>query len=350
MYKFNDVTLERLVVHQVGNKIQEQDLVLSKYEISMHDETVEELLMTYFLSSFKSEALHHFFHETDLELNEIYNYAMKIFDHPTHNFFEQSKNIAKHLYEKSTHPNIKSGEMYLAYFTDCVVGDDMCDAIGIFKSETKDTFIKVYPKNEGFDVDYDTGINIKKLDKGCLIFDLEDDKGFKVAIVDKTNKQEEAVYWKENFLSLKPREDSYYHTHNYLNICKDFVTDVFNAEHNVDRSEQIEMLNKSVQYFDANEAFDSQSFEQEVIGGEPEIVDAFRDYKEAYAEERNLMTFDEFDISPNAVKAQKKNFKSILKLDKNFHVYIHGDRKYLEKGFDEEKDLKYYKLYYKVES
>lgn len=350
MLKLNDVTLERLVIHQIGNKIQEQDLVVSKHEISLHDQDMEELLMQYFLTPFKSDALYNFFHEEDLELNEMFQCALKVFEHPTHNFLEQSKIIAQHLYDKSTHPNIKSGDMYMVYFSDVVVGDDMTDAIGIFKSENKETFIKVYQKNASFDVDYETGINIKKLDKGCLIFDLEDDKGFKVAIVDKTNKQDEAVYWKENFLGLKPREDSHFYTSQYMGMCADFVRDVFNAEHNVDRSEQIEMLNKTQAYFDGNEVFDTQSFEEKIFSGEPEIIDAFRDYKDSYVEDRSLLLVDEFDISTDAVKSQKKHFKSLLKLDKNFVVQIMGDRERLEKGYDAEKDLNYYKLFYKVES
>ncbi len=56
-----------------------------------------------------------------------------------------------------------------------------------------------------------------------------------------------------------------------------------------------------------------------------------------------------FEISVQAVKKQARVFKSILKLDKNFHIYIHGDRNLIEQG--EEKDgRKYNKIYYKDES
>ena len=58
---------------------------------------------------------------------------------------------------------------------------------------------------------------------------------------------------------------------------------------------------------------------------------------------------DNFDISETAVKKQSKNFKSVIKLDKNFHVYVHGDTKFLEKGFNEEVNMNYYRLYFKEE-
>lgn len=44
------------------------------------------------------------------------------------------------------------------------------------------------------------------------------------------------------------------------------------------------------------------------------------------------------------------SFKSVLKLDKNFSVYIHGNRDYIEQGYDEERGKNYYKLYYENET
>ncbi len=59
---------------------------------------------------------------------------------------------------------------------------------------------------------------------------------------------------------------------------------------------------------------------------------------------------DEFDISGSAVKKMKKVFKSVIKLDKNFHIYVHGNRDYIRKGFDEESGMNYYQVFFKEES
>jgi hypothetical protein len=59
---------------------------------------------------------------------------------------------------------------------------------------------------------------------------------------------------------------------------------------------------------------------------------------------------DRFAISQQAVKGQQKIFKSVLKLDKNFHIYIHGNRNLIESGFDDEKGMRYYKVFYKDEA
>ena len=59
---------------------------------------------------------------------------------------------------------------------------------------------------------------------------------------------------------------------------------------------------------------------------------------------------DRFDISTQAVKKQNRVFKSVLKLDKNFHVYIHGDKSLIERGYDEKTGKKFYKIYYDEEN
>jgi hypothetical protein len=101
-------------------------------------------------------------------------------------------------------------------------------------------------------------------------------------------------------------------------------------------------------YFKTKEQFNIQEFASEVIH-HPEVVDTFMEYKQKFEASRNFEIQDEFDIHLSAVKKQQKSFKSILKLDKNFHVYIHGRRDLMEKGYDEMTGKKYYKIYFDEE-
>ena len=41
-------------------------------------------------------------------------------------------------------------------------------------------------------------------------------------------------------------------------------------------------------------------------------------------------------------------FKGVLKLDKNFHIYIHGNRELIEQGIDKD-GRKFYKIYFERE-
>jgi hypothetical protein len=236
----------------------------------------------------------------------------------------------------------------MAYFSNCVVDGEVTDAIGIFKSENKETFLKVYLKDQTFELGAQEGINVRKLDKGCIIFNTEKEAGYKISMVDNINKGQEAHFWKDDFLGLQPREDNYYFTQNYLSLCKDFVVDVFNDENDVPKPDQIDMLNRSIDFFDKKNDFKRDEFEQQVMR-QPEIIEAFNDYRSTFEEEKALPLNDSFDISRSAVKSEKKHFKSVLKLDKNFHVYVHGRRENLEKGFDPTKGMNYYKLFFEVE-
>jgi hypothetical protein len=339
--------LKQLVVHFVGNKTNEEDLKLSKSLLDIQDEAIEGLLLKYFLSPFKNNEFYHLQHEVDLNLNELYSYSTKIFADPDA-FFLQSVNIARHLYEHSTHPKVKGGELYMVYLQDCVVHGEVVDAIGIFKSETRETYLKVSQAGDNYEINSDNGININKLDKGCLIFNIDAEKGYRVCIVDATNKSEEAQYWKSNFLNLKPREDSFFHTQNYLQLCKGFIDEKLKDDFEISKADEIDLMNKSVNFFKEREVFDFNEFTQEIIQ-QPEVIDAFRDYKQTFQENRDVHIVDEFDISQSAVKNTSRIFKSILKLDKNFSVYIHGRREYIQKGFDEEKGMNYYQLYFKDE-
>jgi hypothetical protein len=224
------------------------------------------------------------------------------------------------------------------------------DAIGIFKSENKETYLKVYPEQGGFGMDYEeNAININKLDKGVLIFNIEKENGYKVVVIDHTNRgQDAAAYWKDEFLQLKIRNDSFNQTNNTLGIYKNFVTQKLNDEFELSKADKIDLLNKSMKYFKEKETFDMDEFADEVIGN-PEAIKSFKDFKSQYEQEFDSPIADTFEISGNAVKKQQRVYKSVLKLDKNFHIYIHGDKELIEKGFDESKSMNYYKVYFREE-
>lgn len=347
MNNFTGAILTKLAIHKVGNKSKNEGYHLSKTAISVDDDLIRDLLMRYFLSSFKSAEYYTFGHETDLELNDVFQFAALLFSDIT-TFYENSVSIAQHLYEQSAHPKIKSGEIYVTYFENCVVDNEVVDAIGIFKSESKSSFLKVFAGSDNFEVEQDEGIDINKLDKGCMIYNTEREQGFKISIVDNVGRGDEAQFWKNDFLGLKPREDSFHFTQNYMDLCKNFVENKLTEEFNVSKTDQVDFLNKSAKFFEEKDVFDINQYSKEVIGQE-DIETSFREYKEKFEQQNDLSLCDEFDISEQAVKNKKRIFKSIIKLDKNFHIYLHGNKDLIERGFDETSGLNYYKLFFRTE-
>ncbi|HZJ73628.1 MAG TPA: nucleoid-associated protein [Perlabentimonas sp.] len=348
MFDFTEAKIAAMAIHRVGSTVRENELVLANELVHISDSDLLELLKNFFVSPFKQPEFYSFSHNADVEENLVYNFSSNLFS-SQENLLEQSRNIANHLYRCSTHPNIKDGELYVILMSDCVIEGELVDAVGIFKSETKDTFIKVYENQSKFEVEQHKGINIKKIDKGCLVFNTERDFGYKIVAIDNSSKSDDAKFWKESFLNIKPREDDFYQTSGYINLCKDFVKEVLKDDNTVDRTEQVDMLNKSRDYFTQNEAFNQVEFEEEIIK-KPEVVEQFREYKDSYQAELGCNLKDSFTISVNAAKKAKKVFKSVIKLDKNFHLYIHGGRNRVEKGFDHDKGLNYYTLFFDAES
>ena len=196
-------------------------------------------------------------------------------------------------------------------------------------------------------MDIDKGIDTAHLDKGAIIFNSERDKGFVVSVVDNTNRGVDAIYWKDNFLHIKQRHDEYYNTHQVMQAYKKFVTDELPQQFEMSRADQADLLNRSVNFFKQNDNFEMDDFTRDVLG-QPEVIDSFKEYKENYEREYDVQLPESFGISEGAVKKQSRSYKSVIKLDKNFHIYVHGDRKLIEQGEDEKG--KYYKVYYNEET
>ncbi len=348
-----------MALHRVGNKETDEGYVLSGREATL-TEALQDLLVRYLISPFKVEEYYHLWHEDGLEMNALWTAARNIFSDPE-SLLEESQHIARHLYDACTHPNIKSGDLFVVYFSQCQLNGESMDALGIFKSENKSQFLKVMHDEEEwsreaenrsasavFRMEIDKGIDIGKLDKGALIFNSEGDKGFVVSVVDTTNRGMDAIYWKDNFLGVKQRQDEYYNTHQVMQAYKKFVTDELPTQfQDVSRADQADLLNRSVDFFKQNDNFEMSDFERDVLGQE-EVIESFKQYREQFEEEHGVEIADSFAISEGAVKKQARSYKSVIKLDKNFHIYVHGDRRLIEQGEDEKG--KFYKVYYEEES
>lgn len=348
MTGIDGVQLQQVIVHKVGNPSRGEDLKLSMNPLTLNDEIVSKLLTKYFLGPFNENELYHFTHLSDIDMNEVYSFVRKIFE-DRESFTQQSALLAQFLYGKSTHVKVKEGEFYVVLFDDVPFEGDFTRAIGLFKSETKETFLKVFQHGQSWEVIHEEGVNINKLDKGCLIFHANTNEGFKVCVVDATNKQNDAQYWVSDFLNVTPYSDSFHHTDKYLSLCKSFITNEYPEKFDVSKSDQIDMLNRSMDYFKTKENFSMEEFANEVIHHQ-EVAETFMDYKKNFESARNFEIQDEFAIHVSAVKQQQRAFKTVLKLDKNFHVYIHGRRDLIEKGVDEMTGKKFYKFYFDEEA
>lgn len=347
MTGIDSVKIKQAIVHKVGNPSRGEELRLSENQLTLNDELVQQLLIKYFLGAINENELYQFTHLSDIHLNEMYNYVSAIFKQED-DFIRQSNYIAQFLYNTSTHAKVKEGELCLVHLAEVPFENDFIEAVGIFKSESKESFLKIFQNGQSLEIIQEDGINVNKPDKACVVFRTKSEEGYRLAVIDHTNKQQDAQYWVNSFLQVQPVADSFNHTDKYLSLCKQFVTNEYADKFEVNKSDQIEMLNRSMDYFKTHDHFNLEEFAGEVIH-HPDVVESFMQYKKNFETSRNYEIEDDFDIHLSAVKKQQKLFKSILKLDKNFHIYIHGRRDLIERGVDEKTGKKFYKIYYEEE-
>jgi hypothetical protein len=262
----------------------------------------------------------------------------------------QSINILKQLYEQSDHPRIKSGELYVALFSGCMYNDQRVNAVGLFKTEGRDTFLRFIEEENGLKLTYEFGLNAKSTDKGCLILNVEGEEGYRLMLSDANST--EAQFWIEDFLQAVPINDSHFQTKNYMMLCRDFSEEIYAQKE--DKKEQVMFLNKSLDYFSNHEVFDMEEFSREVIRDE-EYAEKFRDYRNTFENERGVEVVEEFTIVKTAVKNMKGKFRSLIKLDTDIEIRINpgnsgNSEQYVERGYDEARQMQYYKLYFNRES
>jgi hypothetical protein len=341
MIEFNEACIRKLIFHRIAD---DRKSIINQNLYDIDAEVEEEILKKIFLKPFMAcNATYEFKHTLDLELHALFKLSKSIFK--ASDFVSISQQIYHYLKSVSKHQNINDGDLFILKFDDVKFNNQLYNAIGIYKIEKKDNFLEVITeKNEDINLKLKEGISGRKLDKACLI--LETEEPYTILLIDNANT--ETDYWQNEFLSIELKSDNINTTNQFLQYTKSFIVEQFPTEFETTKADQIELLNRSVQFFKKNDTFDKSTFEEEVFV-DKNIIQSFRNFDEVYKQDNEFEFQEQFEISAQAVKKQAKYFKSVLKLDKNFHIYIHGNTELIQQGIDDD-GRKFYKIYYKEEN
>ena len=109
-------------------------------------------------------------------------------------------------------------------------------------------------------------------------------------------------------------------------------------------------MNDSVDYFARHDTFNFDEFATEVAPM-PEVVTELRDYKNDYALTNDV---EAFSIAPSAINNAKRKIKNNIKLDNGVSIKMNftnpeEGREMVERGFDEDKGLYFYKIFFNEE-
>lgn len=340
--------LEALVLHRVGNPARGESNLITDQLYPLNDDILP-VLHRFLLKPFKGDQLLRFHAADQLSNNVVYSLAQKLFEGGEHQLLETSKALLEHLYQSSGLKNIKAGEFYVAYLKETIVGEEVTDAIGLFKSETRHTFLQYEDQEDRVEIVVQEGVLLDKLDKGCIIFNTDAEAGYLVKTVDQNSV--DALYWKDRFLGVQPAANEMYYTEAVMNLCRSFANEVVASK--ADHKDEVLFLSKSMEYMNENEHFDLNDFAETVLE-EPEEVEHFKSFKHQFDEAQHVTPVDQFEIAPATVKKMEQKIKNSIKLDTNLEIRFRFQSevpldRYLEKGFDEERQMSYYKVYFNKE-
>lgn len=306
------------------------------------DNSDNDILKNILLEAFISvNVIYEFVHDIDIDLN-VLRKIVKEYQNEE-DLLHTSKDIYQHLKAIATHPKIKDGDLVFAKFEDIQIDNSYYEALGIYKIEQKESFLRVdIDKENTSSISIISGILSRNIDKACLIV-FSKGEPF-VLVIDKNNK--DVQYWIDDFLHVRKRKDEYANTENVMAMAKQFITKELPKEFEVPKADQIDLLNRSLQFFKEKDTFDMEDFSQTVLE-QPEVIESFQGFKKTFEEEHAMEIDDSFAISQHAFKKQQRSYKRIIRLDKKIQIIIDGNRDHVEQGEDEKG--KYYKVYYSTE-
>jgi hypothetical protein len=343
--------VQQVVIQPLGNKAEEEPFVPVSESPHAGAEVLDWLSHSVSKVFERSGERYAFSHENSLEFHEVFQLSKRYLEGQT-DFLSWSVEVARHLYQCSDHPRIGAGELICADISQLVYNNFRCPALLLYKIDKKTPFMAYQSALGKSEVLVREGIHATTPEKAALIIKTHPEKDeFEVLIVDKAARGGEAAFWKNDFLQVVPIDNAYLQTQQFLQTTRQYFVNQFEKDFEAERPDAIDLMNRSYQFFKENEQFDRETFEEKVFQ-DTRLVAAFKTYDSQIKEEGQpgIPEPSQFDIHPDAVKKQNRVFKSVIKLDKNFHLYIHGNRDWVEKGVDPETGRKFYKLYYESES
>ena len=333
---FSGTLLVQSINHFVGRKIQDEKLVLSHKvtDINQNSNVSKSLQMKMFLLPFSKKTKQDVRFKT--LANNVFN-SIDSFFSGSISFISLSQNLAKELYEKIGTPHFRGGHLVVSEFKDIVLNDEVVRGLGIFLYGEKTTYANI--TEEKFE--FLQGISIDGLSAGCIVYNTDQEEGYQISVLNNTKKS----YW-EDFLQIQPIKNNHFQTMNQLTMLDTWFAE--NVRANKSPLELAEIKNKTISFFENNNEFNEVKFLETLEN--PEIKDFYKEAKQDYENMNDILLERNFEIDKKAVKTEKKRFKSILKLDNNFHIYIHGDRSLIQQGYDENTKKNYYKVFFDVEN
>lgn len=329
-------------VQKVGNKSKEEGIAFASKADDMS--FASEFISTLVKNTFKFDTFSQFDSIDSLDMNPSYRFVRKIFENKD-DFVKQSNNLARHLYDQSIHPHISNGEFYVIYIDGCIINDETVDAILLLKTEAKDSFLTVSYENGEYSIKSQLGLSTKHLDKGCIIFNIQSDKGYLISIVETSTIRQDGRYWSNNFLYIKDIITDFQYTERIADFCSTVVHQISKKipEKSLDLAKASRKITQILQN-DGREVNTNELISSLAI--DDEVTSMLSSYKKEYEERKGELP-ESFKIAQNATKRKAITKANILRIGSDFELKVLDSSAIIEQGYDDEKKQSFLKLYYR---
>jgi hypothetical protein len=347
--RFTSAIATGLVLAKVGHPQRDEPLQTSR-ELCAIPEADQETLSAIFLKPFKNLGGHRFSHHTSLDQHEMNACATAIFAEPD-SLLEKGCDIAKRLYAKSNHPNIKSGDLCIALIRDIEVNGELTQGLCILKSESVVPFLSISTRNGDLQLSAEQGINPDKIDKGCLILNHQPQKGHHVLTFDRSGT--DSRFWVRDFLGVVPISDSPFLTNKYATMAVAFAEKDAKEHPREDDAppwETCTAARNALSYFEDKEKFSLQEFEEQVLRT-PEATARFAAHRARVEQDQGHRLDDSFDISKKDVNKARNKVSAVIKLDTGVEIHLKPalagkPDSVIERGYDAAKGMKFIKVFF----
>lgn len=341
MKNLTQPSISHISIHTIHHK--PNNIEFRQVPVTLGDEKENCNLAKALLKGFNRDAVYRF---SSGESGEISAFEIFVneFTGSSAEFNDFSAGLARE-WIKSDHEETKEHELIFCQFRDIQTGTENSIGYGIFLINSFEKFVQIIRTNHDVSIRLMEGVNLKKLKYSALIIPGADQNQADLYFKDNVYEFKSDVFI-DRYLRAKPVRNNFYNTANHLNILKAYVD---HELQDAEPLEKIEKIARTADYFSSHDHFDQKEYNSAIFDN-PGQREAFDKFREQYAMDKDINIVDEFDVSPGAVKKNFSRIRSVIKLDRNFHVYVHGNRQNIVRGYDPERGKHYYQLFFDEES
>lgn len=337
--ELKEAFIDKIICHHFS--LDPSKSLVNNVQMNMR-ELDNDILKDFFIKPFISQKSEFCFsHPVNLTYNVVYQSALSLLQEG--DFVKCSQDIFRHLQSVSNLPTIKEGDIFVAKIDDIIVDGSYYEGLGIFKIESKSEFIETFIDTTGnLQFSVKSGFSSNKIDKACLIVFSSNRPN--CYLIDRSR---DTKFWRQDFLGVIPTANSYTQSKSTIQVFQSFIKERLPEVHGVTKAEQIRLINKCSEILKDSSILSMTDMVHSVFENS-EVAEQFEEYRKAFEEKEQLKFPDSFEVDKTAISVTKNARR--IKLDDTAEIHLMKTGNFIERGYDEDRGMYYYKLFFSREN